>query len=431
LGKAFFEARDRYANEAIIPAMAALKADDFDKAQLLLLNKANPLFQEVMKRGEELEKHLADHGAAAQAEAQARFDQARTLTIGLAIGAILLVVLFGWLLVRSLTARMNRIVHHFSRMGQGNLADEVDISGRDEAGRALTELATMQVSLKVMLDEIRAASGQIEAQARRVEWQTANVVDQSEQQRDKAASVAAATEEFSQSVRCVSDSASQTATAADESQLLVVSAQQSMERSMAATGRVVDSVQQSSLTIQELNLAIAKIGDMTSVIREIADQTNLLALNAAIEAARAGEAGRGFAVVADEVRKLAERTATSTSDIARNVAEIRRVTDTAVTSMGEAVAEVETGIALIRESGVGLNRITESSDHVTAMARDIASSASEQVIASELVAQNMERVAQLVEGNMAAANEARTAVDELVGSAKYLNRIVGRFKLNN
>jgi aerotaxis receptor len=282
-----------------------------------------------------------------------------------------------------------------------------------------------------MLDEIRAASSQIEAQARRVEWQTANVVDQSEQQRDKAASVAAATEEFSQSVRSVSDSASQTATAADESQQLVVSAQQSMERSMAATGRVVDSVQQSSLTIQELNLAIAKIGDMTSVIREIADQTNLLALNAAIEAARAGEAGRGFAVVADEVRKLAERTATSTSDIARNVAEIRRVTDTAVASMGEAVSEVETGIALIRESGIGLNRITESSDHVTAMARDIASSAGEQVMASQLVAQNMERVAQLVDGNMMAANEARTAVDQLVGSAKYLNRIVGRFKLNN
>ncbi len=430
LAKAFLDARDRFASEAIVLSMAALKAGDFDQAQMLLLTKANPLFQEVMQRGDALAGHLADQGTAAQAEAQSRYDRTLTVTLLLAGTAILLVAVFGWLLVRSLSNKMNRIIHHFSRMGQGNLADEVDICGRDEAGLALTELATMQVSLKVMLDEIRAASRQIETQARSVEWQTANVVDQSEQQRDKASSVAAATEEFSQSVRSVAESANETATAAKESQMLVAAAQESMDKSMRATGRVVESVQSSSQTIQALNQAIAKIGDITSVIREIADQTNLLALNAAIEAARAGEAGRGFAVVADEVRKLAERTATSTSDIARNVAEIRQVTDKAVASMADAVAEVETGIGLIRESGSGLSLITASSDHVNGLAHDIANASGEQVMASELVARNMERVAELVDGNMMAASEAKSAVDNLVRSSDFLNRIVGRFQLS-
>ncbi len=431
LAKAFKAAGEKFIKEGIAPALESLKAGDYDQAQLLLLNKVNPLFQDVMRQADILQKFLAAQAEKAKSDAQADYDQTRNLMIGLACATLLVLALFGWLLIRSLSSKMNRIVHHFSRMGQGNLADDIDISGRDEAGLALTELAMMQVSLKVMLDEIRAASGQIEGEARRVEWQTANVVDQSEQQRDKAASVASATEQFSQSVRGVAASASDTAAAADESHTLVAVAQQSMEKSVQATGRVVDSVQNSSQTIQDLDKAIAKIGDMTSVIREIADQTNLLALNAAIEAARAGEAGRGFAVVADEVRKLAERTAKSTSEITANVTEIRKVTDTAVASMAEAVAEVEAGIALIQESGNSLNRITVSSDQVTEMARDIANAAEEQVTASELVAQNMERVAQLVDGNMAAANEAQAAVNSLVGSANYLNRIIGRFKLNN
>ena len=353
----------------------------------------------------------------------------RAALIGTLVAAACLVVLPGWLLAGRLSVRMKEIIHHFSRMGQGHLNESVDITGRDETGRALAELAAMQVSLKVMLDEIRAASAQIAQEAMQVMWQTANVVDQSEQQRERAASVAASTEEFSQSVREVADNANHAAGAADDARLRVGEAQASMDASVQATARVVDSVKASSHTIGELGQAIAKIGDITSVIREIADQTNLLALNAAIEAARAGEAGRGFAVVADEVRKLAERTALSTRDIAANVTEIRRVADLAVGAMDEAVVEVENGIGMIRASGENLARITDSSVEVSGMAHDIAGAASEQAMASENIAQNMERVAALVEGNLESAAAANKAVEKLNGSADYLGRIIRRFKL--
>jgi PAS domain S-box-containing protein len=430
LAKAFFEVRDQFSQEGIALARQALKAGDFDQAQQLLLGKINPLYKEVASRSDALQKHLERAGDTAYAEAYARYTLTLDFSIVGTLLALLLIILAGTLLSRSLSGKMQRIIKHLSHMAQGNLSDDIDISGRDEAGRVLTELSCMQVSLKVMLDEIQAASKGIEEQSRRVEWQTANVVDQSEQQRDRAASVAAATEEFSQSVHGVAESAGNTANAADEAQLQVAEAQRSMNRSMAATGRVVEAVQHSSETIQALNQAIAKIGDITQVIREIADQTNLLALNAAIEAARAGEAGRGFAVVADEVRKLAERTSNSTKDITLNVTEIRQVTDAAVLSMADAVHEVETGIVLIRESGSGLSQITTTSQRVTEMARDIANAAQEQALASQQVAKNMERVVDLVDGNMEAANQAKGAVDNLVKTAAYLNEIAARFKVN-
>jgi aerotaxis receptor len=200
---------------------------------------------------------------------------------------------------------------------------------------------------------------------------------------------------------------------------------------MAASSRVVAAVQSSSHTIEALNLATAKIGDITQVIREIADQTNLLALNAAIEAARAGEAGRGFAVVADEVRKLAERTANSTQDIAVTVTEVRKVTESAIKSMENAVTEVESGIGMIRESGQGLSRITATSQEVTEMARGIADAAREQALAGEQVAQNMAKIVGLVEGNLESASEAQRAVSELVATSTELQGLVARFRVIN
>jgi len=429
LAKAFFDARDKLSEEGNKPARSALKAGEYDQANLLLLTKINPYYKDVLTRSDNLQQYLSSAGEKSYEEAQARYRLIRNLAIGGTFVALLLVAAAAFFLLRSIVNPLNRAIRHFDRMSQGNLTDEIDISGRDEAGRVLTELAAMQVHLKIMLDEIRAAAEEIEKQSGRVEWQTASVVDQSEQQRDRAASVAAATEEFSQSVREVADSAGQAAVGAESAQAQVQQAQASMEESTAATGRVVEAVQASSHTIADLNQAIAKIGDISQVIKEIADQTNLLALNAAIEAARAGEQGRGFAVVADEVRKLAERTTNSTADITATVAEIRHVTNAAVGSMNHAVVEVEQGIGKIQESVSGLTRITGTSREVSGMARHIADAAQEQAVASEQVASNMEKIAGLIDGNLEAAQEAKAAADTLKATAHELRRVVGQFKV--
>jgi aerotaxis receptor len=242
-------------------------------------------------------------------------------------------------------------------------------------------------------------------------------------------SVAAAAEEFTQTVAEVADSASRTSDTAANSRSLVAESTTSISSSMDATERVVVAVQDSNVSIGSLNAAIQKIGDITSRIREIADQTNLLALNAAIEAARAGEQGRGFAVVADEVRKLAERTSSSTTDIATTVSEFRVITEKAVQSMTQATQEVEGGIGKMRASVDGLGRITSSSNEVADMAEHIASAAKEQAAASADVASNVATVSTLIDQNTTIAQEAWHTLESLSGHAGSLMELVAKFKL--
>jgi aerotaxis receptor len=425
----YAEARGAYVTDGLMPARQALLDGDYEKANSVLLKAVNPTYAKAAALAREVQDALKKQAREEYDVAETRYQMFRNLAIGGTLLALLMVAAAAWSLIAAIAHPLRRVIDHFDRMAQGNLTDRIDIAGRDEAGRVLTQLAAMQVHLKVMLDEIRTAAEAIEQQSGRVDQQTGSVVDQSEQQRDRAASIAAATEEFSQSVREVASSAGQAAGAAENAQTQVHDAQSSMEESTAATHRVVDAVQSSSRTIAELNQAIAKIGDISQTIKEIADQTNLLALNAAIEAARAGEQGRGFAVVADEVRKLAERTSNSTTDITSTVTEIRHVTDAAVGSMKHAVVEVEQGIGKIQESVSGLTRITGTSQEVSAMSRHIADAAQEQAIASEQVAGNMEKIASLIDSNLDAAHEAKLASDVLKATAQELRRVVNQFKV--
>ena len=196
---------------------------------------------------------------------------------------------------------------------------------------------------------------------------------------------------------------------------------------MEASSRVVQTVETSGSAITELSLAILKIGAITQSIRGIADQTNLLALNAAIEAARAGEQGRGFAVVADEVRKLAERTSASTSDISRMVAEIEATADAATDAMEQAVGEVKSGPALIHASGESLKAITTASQRVTEMAQHIADAASQQSTAGEEVASNMEQISDLSGASTASAIQIGRATEELAHVAANLQAMARHF----
>ncbi len=348
-----------------------------------------------------------------------------------AFASVWIVLAFGAfsLLVRSAMKPVHDAIHHFDHIAQGNLTDDIDISGRNETGQLLSGLATMQVHVKVMLDEISVASRVIEAKCSSLNAEMTQVANKSEEQHSRVLAVAAATEEFSQSVVEVAESAEGAARSATESQNLVEESNTSMTSSMEATGRVVEAVQASSATIVELNQSIEKIGDITQSIKEIADQTNLLALNAAIEAARAGEQGRGFAVVADEVRKLAERTTNSTTDITAMVNEIQKATRQAVGSMEQAVHKVDEGTGMMRESLSSLGRISASSVEVTSMARHIADAAREQAIASEQVTSNMAQVSSLIEQNTSSARHAWKATGELAQTAVSLKELVGHFEL--
>ncbi|GBG01300.1 methyl-accepting chemotaxis protein [Azospira sp. I13] len=423
------EVRKKFSAEGVNAARDALKGGDFHQASVLLLTRINPIYGEVQQVGRTLIDELKASARSDFEAAQARYHRLLATMGAATLAALLLALGGGWLLVRAIVTPMQQAIATFRLMSEGDLTSDIDIQRRDEPGQLLCQLATMQASLKAMLDQVRHASQTMDQRCAQLDAEVSQVAAKSQQQLDDVQSVAAATEEFSQSVQEVAGHAGETAGAAQDSERLVGESNVQISRSMEATQRVVGAVTEASDTLHQLNDAIAKIGQMTQVIQEIASQTNLLALNAAIEAARAGEQGRGFAVVADEVRKLAERTTASTGDITGNVESVQSATRQAVGRMEQAVEEVQSGIGMMHESVTGLASIAEASRQVSGMARQISEAAQQQSLASQEVNGSMEHISVLIEQNTVAAQEAKQATDNLLATAESLRAILGEFRL--
>lgn len=407
-----------------------IKAGNFVEADAVLLRELNGAYDEVMRDWKDLDASIAEQANEISESSFEHYQNLRNIAIGALVLGVLAAIIATFKLITAIRRPLHNAMEHCEQIASANLSEKMDISSRDELGELICTLTNMQNRLVCMIGSVADACTSINKRSGELETQMNQVTEQSFAQKSSVESVAAATEEFSQSVQEVASNASDAASAAKESQELVNKSNQNINQSMEATTRVVDAVQASNKTMELLNQSIVKIGDICSVIADIASQTNLLALNAAIEAARAGEQGRGFAVVADEVRKLAERTTASTSDINATVGEIQEVTKEAVQSMNLAAEEVENGIGKLRESVAGLEHITQSSSHVSSMSRQISDASQQQGVASEEVASNMQRVTDLINRNAENAVSAKKATERLLGTAEELNKLITLFKFN-
>ena len=248
-------------------------------------------------------------------------------------------------------------------------------------------------------------------------------------QDDASQSMATALEETKASIEQVADNAVRAQQIAEEADHLSEGGRKIVQSAAEDMGLIAASVQKSARYIQTLGDESVQINSIVNVIKEIADQTNLLALNAAIEAARAGEQGRGFAVVADEVRKLAERTANSTKEISAMIARVQTGTAEAVSSMNEGSAQVAEGVELANKAGESMSSIREGAERVISAVRDITGALKEQEIATQLIVDNVTHIVEMADKNCSETEGIALTAENLDKLAHRLQQMVDRFRV--
>jgi methyl-accepting chemotaxis protein len=314
------------------------------------------------------------------------------------------------------------------RIAGGDLATPVDLSRDAAPDSLLANIQRMQTTLRSMISTITSNAQQVATSADQLLHASEEVADRARQQSDAAASMAASVEQMAVSIDQVKENASEAHGISEEAGALSEEGAAVIHNAATEMRKISESVQSSSAIVEDLGRQSDQITSIVNTIREIADQTNLLALNAAIEAARAGEQGRGFAVVADEVRKLAERTSLSTTEIGGMVSKIQNGTRSAVNSMQDGVAKVGGGVDLANQAGDSINRIRDGALRVTAVVNGISDSIREQSMASNQIAHQLETIAQMSEESALAVRHTADAARQLHTLSAELHDAVGQFK---
>ncbi|AQZ32988.1 chemotaxis protein [Pseudomonas sp. LPH1] len=339
----------------------------------------------------------------------AKSESLMILLVGGLIAAVLAISV-AFLLSHSIAGRLRQVVEVARNVAQGRLDSDIERAGRDEIGVLLDAFATMQERLREMIGQIRAGAVQLVEAAQNISSASTQLSVSTQEQSQAASSMAATVEELTVSINHVADNANEAHGLSSDSGRQSAEGGAVIQETLASMQRIADTVQGAAAQIAELGQHSDQISSIVNVIKEIADQTNLLALNAAIEAARAGEQGRGFAVVADEVRLLAQRTANSTQEITEMIKKIQLGTRSAVSNMEVGVQQVNGGVVQASQAGDAIVTIRQASASVVGVVDQISMALREQTVASQDVARNVERIAQMsMENSEAVAETSRTA----------------------
>lgn len=362
-------------------------------------------------------------------KSQARGKRLISTGIAIFVGSLLLIVIFGWRIFAGINSGIRALKHGLSQIAEGNLHIAVDYHQKDEFGEMSRSLENTADSLKTIVEGVKGAADKAARSSVSLSHQLEQVIERGHETNESVMQIAAAMEEVSVANTEMAHSAKSASEAVHLNEQYAREGDNYMQKNRASMEQVVVTAHNSASMVEKLSDSIQKIGSITTVIRGIADQTNLLALNAAIEAARAGEQGRGFAVVADEVRKLAERTSSSTNEISSVVDSIKTETGAVVSSMSEVDREVEESAGYGRSTDEALKKIVEAANQATKLVKQIADGAQEQSTATEDVTKNMERISGLIEESATSVEQVGHAAEDVSHVAIELQQLVGKFKL--
>ncbi|NHC06067.1 methyl-accepting chemotaxis protein [Azonexus fungiphilus] len=349
---------------------------------------------------------------------------------GISAGLLAALVFFGFLVSRSVLTQLGgeprTATEIMERVAGGDLTANID---RAPAGSLLHALGGMVGALRQMVTEINSDANRLVSNAEQIASASDDVARAAEQQSDATSAMAAAIEQLTVSSNHISDSARDTSQ--DSIAAVELSGQGSarVEQAAQAIQQIADTVADASNRIHALEERAKQVSSIANVIKDIAGQTNLLALNAAIEAARAGEQGRGFAVVADEVRKLAERTSLATTEIEQMIVGIQGDTVGAVEAMNAALPEVQQGVELAASASESLREIEEGARRTLGRIGEVADATKEQSTASTSIAQRVEQIANMVEETSDTIRGTATTAHQLQDIAVSLKQLISRFRV--
>lgn len=401
--------------------------DEHQAAGDAVRERVRPAQLELISAFDQLIKRLEQQAQGDAERAHTDFVHAVQIMVAMGAFAILLGIILAVSLTRSIARPLRVAVDLADRVAAGDLTSRLSVTGSDELARLMHALNRMSVSLSSTIQEVQKAGDSASDLASRVARSTGQLTGHAQVQADRTAAVSATMEELSVSVAEVLLGANGVLDAADRSKSMVSTAEDTARQASETAVRVLNEVESSSASVESLNKAIQRIAEITQVIDGIAEQTNLLALNAAIESARAGENGRGFGVVADEVRQLSNRTAVSITDIAKIIAEVKKCAQGSVTAMASVKMQVSEGTRHSEVTTGTFREIDECASRVTDLAKNIVIGTREQTAATEEAARNIEKVSTLAEDVANSLREVDQLAGELHNTATGLRQIASKF----
>lgn len=414
---------------SLVKVVNAVDLGDLAKARELMFSQVQKLYSDVM---DELTIMVESNNRQIGEGASDALTQSKSVTMILYLGitvAFLAALGLGIFISRTISGPINVAVQSAKRIASGDLTHEVGSRGRDETGQMLNALGDMQNSLKSTIHQIAEASRQLASAAEQLHTVTEGGNRGLLRQNDEIQQAATAVTEMTSAVEEVARNAMSTSEASSSAASQANSGVEQARDAVKAVNSATTEIENSTSIVADLALQTRDIGKVLDVIRGIADQTNLLALNAAIEAARAGEQGRGFAVVADEVRALAARTQSSTGEIESIISNVQSRADQAVIAMGRSQSLVANTQNLALATGEALEMIAIGIAQINDRNLVIASACEEQATVAREVDRNLINIHDLSTQSATGAHQTSAATQDLSRLAVSFHQLVGRFKL--
>jgi methyl-accepting chemotaxis protein len=409
--------------------MAEATQGRVDEAAAILNGEMNPLADEITVALKELVALNQNNANLATEAGRQVFNQSR-VWVGVMIGvSVLITIGLALLLTRSIVLPLSQSLKVAEVVAGGDLTGVIDITGKDEPARLLHALKSMQQSLRETIQRISDSSSQLASASEELSCVTEDATRGLHQQSLEIEQAATAVNQMTAAVEEVASNAAATSQASRESDRIAQHGREQVHQTVLSIQSLAEDVTTNVTQVEDLAQKVYGITKVLDVIRAIAEQTNLLALNAAIEAARAGEAGRGFAVVADEVRALAHRTQQSTREIEQMIAGIQQGTDLAVSSMQHSNTRARSTLEAAKAAGEALEDIASAFTLINERNIVIASASEEQAAVAREVDRNLTNIRDLALQSSAGANQTSAASQELSRLAVDLNTMVARFSV--